>query len=387
MKKILCSMAFLLTTAAVSSAQQNYSDDHQINPHGERVLSKGMVAMDNSGIFVPYEFTRHAVGDNNILIEIMYSGICHSDIHHVHEDWKTESYPLVPGHEIAGWIVRIGKDVAKFKVGDYAGVGCLVNSCGSCEYCLADQEQYCETARVLTYGSPDVFHGGEMTQGGYSNNIVVSEDFAISIPEGADLTKVAPLLCAGITTYSPLMQIGVNAGDKVAIAGFGGLGHMAVQYAVALGAQVTVFDITEEKRQLALDMGASKYANVNDPQQMEGMKNYFNTIISTIPASYDVKMYVDMLAIDGSLAFVGLSANKDVPSIDIATLIFQGRRNLFCSQIGGIKETQEMLDYSVANGIYPMVEIIEPSRIEQAYKDVIDGKVHFRYVIDMSNLN
>ncbi|MCD7963051.1 MAG: NAD(P)-dependent alcohol dehydrogenase [Rikenellaceae bacterium] len=353
--------------------------------HGERVKAKGMAAMNNSGKFAPYEFTRHEVGDNDILIEIMYSGICHSDIHHVYEDWKTEVYPLVPGHEIVGRVIQTGKNVTKFKVGDYAGVGCLVNSCRECRYCEANEEQYCETARVLTYGSSNVFHDGEMTQGGYADNIVVDEDFAISIPENADMEKVAPLLCAGITTYSPLLHVGLKSGDKVGVAGFGGLGHMAVQYAVAMGAEVTVFDITEDKRQFAFDMGVSNYVNVNT-EELDEWRNTFNIIISTVPANYEVKAYVNMLAIDGNLIFVGLPANRDVPNIDIATLIFQGRRNLFGSQIGGIKETQEMLDYSVANNIYPMVEIIEPCRIEQAYKDVIDGKVHFRYVIDMSKL-
>ena len=363
------------------SAQHNH--DHS---HADRVPSKGMAAMDNKGVFAPFQFDRHAVGDNDILIEIMYSGICHSDLHHVMEDWRKETYPLVPGHEMAGRVTQVGKNVTKFKVGDYAGVGCMVNSCGQCEHCKAGEEQYCENGRVLTYGSKDIYHDNEMTQGGYSNNMVVSELFAIKIPENADMKRIAPLLCAGITTYSPIKYTNVKKGDKVGVAGFGGLGHMAVQYAVALGAEVTVFDITEDKRQAAQDMGAVKYVNVNNQQELEGLKNTFNVIISTIPAKYDPRMYVNMLKIDGSLAVVGLPANKDVPSIDLATLVFQGRRKIFGSQIGGIKETQEMIDYSVKNNIYPQVEIIEPSQIAEAYKKVAAGEVHFRYVIDMSKL-
>lgn len=377
MKNILSILALFTMCTFNLSAQHN---------HEHRVPAKGMAAINNAGVFAPLEFDRHPVGDNDILIEIMYSGICHSDIHHVLEDWRKETYPLVPGHEMAGRVTQVGKNVTKFKVGDYAGVGCMVNSCGECDHCKAGEEQYCENGRVLTYGAKDIYHNNEMTQGGYANNMVVSELFAIKIPENADMEKVAPLLCAGITTYSPLKYTNVKKGDKVGVAGFGGLGHMAVKYAVSLGAQVTVFDITESKRQDALDMGAVKYVNVNNPQELEGLNSSLDVIVSTIPTKYDPRMYVNMLKIDGSLAVVGLPANRDTPSIDLSTLVFLSRRKIFGSQIGGIRETQEMLDYSVKNNIYPQVEIIEPSQIEEAYKKVIAGEVHFRYVIDMSKL-
>ncbi|MFV0418366.1 MAG: NAD(P)-dependent alcohol dehydrogenase [Dysgonomonas sp.] len=373
----------IVTAMCIFNLSAQHNHDHS---HGNRVPSKGMAAMNNKGVFALFEFDRHAVGDNDVLIEIMYSGICHSDLHHVLEDWRKETYPLVPGHEMAGRVTQVGKNVTKFKVGDYAGVGCMVNSCGQCEHCKAGEEQYCENGRVLTYGSKDIYHNNEMTQGGYSSNIVVSELFAIKIPENADMKRIAPLLCAGITTYSPIKYTNVKKSDKVGVAGFGGLGHMAVQYAVTLGAEVTVFDITEDKRQAAQDMGAVKYVNVNNSEELEGLKNTFDVIISTIPTKYDPRMYVNMLKIDGSLAVVGLPANKDVPSIDLATLVFQGRRKIFGSQIGGIKETQEMIDYSVKNNIYPQVEIIAPSQITEAYKKVAAGEVHFRYVIDMSKL-
>jgi uncharacterized zinc-type alcohol dehydrogenase-like protein len=222
------------------------------------VPDKGYALFSKDGQFTPYEFERHAVGDNDILIKILYAGICHSDLHRAWGDWREETYPMVPGHEIAGRVVRVGKNVTKFKVGDYAGVGRMVNSCGECENCQRGEEQYCEK-RVFTYASVDHHHDGELAQGGYSDNLVVSEKFAIKIPENAPIEKVAPLFCAGITTYSPIKLTHVTKGDKVAVAGFGGLGHMALQYAVALGAEVTVFDITEEKRQDALDMGAVRY--------------------------------------------------------------------------------------------------------------------------------
>jgi uncharacterized zinc-type alcohol dehydrogenase-like protein len=350
-----------------------------------RVLSKGYALFSKDGKFTPYEFSRQPVGDNDVLIETLYAGICHSDIHHAHEDWRKETYPMVPGHEIAGLVVQVGKNVSKFKVGDYAGVGCLVNSCGECEYCKKGDEQYCDK-RVLTYASKDIFHNNELTQGGYSNNIVVLEKFAIKIPKTAQLEKVAPLLCAGITTYSPLKFTHVKKGDKVAIAGFGGLGHMAVQYAVAFGAEVTVFDITENKRQDALKMGAVKYVNVRNPEELKGLDSSFRVIISTIPAKYDPAMYLKMLKMDGDMVVLGLPAKENTPSVDIGTMIWQARRKIYGSQIGGISETQEMLDYSVANNIYPKVEIIPIQKLDEAYRKVLDGEVRFRYVIDMKSL-
>lgn len=384
MNKIILILVTFLAVSNIASAQHDHN-----HSHGERVSSKGVAAMDNKGHFAAYDFTRHAVGDNDILIDIMYAGICHSDIHTVLGHWgEVMEYPMIPGHEIAGRVVEIGKNVTKFKVGDYAGVGCMVNSCGECKYCLAGQEQYCEKGMIGTYGAADRFHDNEMTQGGYSNNIVVSEDFGILIPQNADMEKVAPPLCAGITTYSPIKKVDVKKGDKVGIAGFGGLGHMAVQYAVALGADVTVFDITEDKRDLAMEMGAKNYVNVNDPKQLEGLKNSFDFILSTIPFDYDLKMYLDMVDLNGDFIIVGVPAFDGSPSIDVTSLVFKGGRNVAGSMIGGIKETQEMIDYSVANNIYPMVQVIDPTaaNVEDAYQNVMGGNVHFRYVIDMSKL-
>ncbi len=354
-----------------------------------RIMSKGLAVNSPDDKFHNYEFTRHAIGDNDVLIEILYSGICHSDLHQVHGDWMPGSYPMVPGHEIAGRVAAVGKNVTKFKIGDFAGVGCMVNSCGECEHCKGGEEMFCDERKtVYTYNSRDVFHGGEITMGGYSNNIVVDERFVVKIPEGADLKRVAPLLCAGITTYSPIMFSHVGKGDKVGVAGFGGLGHMAVQYAVSLGAEVTVFDISEEKREDALRMGAVRYVNVNNPEEQRGLNNTMDFIISTIPAHYEPLMYVSMLKKDGELAIVGLPANSECPSISIGVLPYMANRKIYGSLIGGMKETQEMVDYSVEHGIYPEVEVIpaDGAAVDEAYRKVAAGEVKFRYVIDMKTM-
>ncbi len=353
-----------------------------------RIPAKGFAVFEERGHFQPYNFSRHAVGDNDIQIDILYAGICHSDLHHVFADWGAEEYPMVPGHEIAGRVVAVGKNVTRFKVGDYAGIGCMIGSCRHCYACEHDLEQYCEEGAVMTYHGIDRFNGNEHTQGGYSDTYVVAEDFTIRIPENADIAKVAPLLCAGITSYSPIMQAGVKSGNKVGIAGFGGLGHMGVQYAISLGAEVTVFDITEDKREDAMRMGASRYVNVNNPEDLKGLDRTFDFILSTIPANYDLTMYMKMLKLNGQFGIVGLPAFRNMPSLSVADLIFQGSRKVFGSQIGGIKETQEMLDYSVEHNIYPVVEIIKANgeEIDKAYQNVLDGKVKFRYVIDMRTM-
>ena len=356
----------------------------QTNADG-RIKSRGFAAVSANMDFKYYEFTRHAVGSNDVLIEILYAGICHSDIHMV--EGKSSSTPLVVGHEIAGRVIQVGSAVTKFKVGDFAGVGCMVNSCGECESCLDNLEQYCLDRAVFTYGSRDRFHNNEITQGGYSDNIVVSEDFAILIPDDAELDKIAPLLCAGITTYSPIKTMSVQKEEKIGIAGFGGLGSMAVKYAVKLGAEVTVFDITEDKRQDALNMGAIRYVNVNNPEDLKNLNNTLNYVISTIPAYYDVNMYMSMLKRGGTMCILGLPRTSKMPTL-IAMVGQHGSKKLFGSLIGGIKETQEMLNFSIENNIYPTVEIIkaDAQTISEAYRKVIDGKVKFRYVIDMRTM-
>lgn len=358
----------------------------------ERIPSKGFAVFSATDSFHTYEFTRHAVGDNDILIETLYAGICHSDLHAAWDEHTAHGingiYPMVPGHEIAGRVVKVGKNVTKFKVGDYAGVGCMVNSCEHCAFCDMDKEQFCENGTTFTYNSIDRYHDNEPAMGGYSNNIVVSEKFAIKIPADADMKRVAPLLCAGVTTWSPIHFSQVKKGDKVAVAGYGGLGHMAVQYLVTLGAEVTVFDVSEEKRADAFRMGARHYVNVNHAEEMKDHDNSFDFIISTIPAEYSPLIYARMLKYGkGEMAIVG---QPETATINVADLAMGGaaNRKIYGSLIGGIKETQEMLDYSVEHNIYPEVEVIkaEASEIDKAYRNVQDGKVKFRYVIDMSTL-
>ena len=340
MKKIL----FILTAIIMCT---------HVSAQDGRISSQGYAVFSKDGGFQPYEFTRHAVGEHDILIRTLYCGICHSDIHQARSDWREETYPIVPGHEIVGEVVQVGSGVTRFKVGDIAGVGCMVNACRHCEYCENDQEQYCMEGRVLTYSDKDLYHDNEITRGGYSTNMVVDESFAIRVPKDAPLEKVGPLMCAGITTWSPIMQCGIKAGDKVGVAGFGGLGHMAV--------------------------------NVTREEEMQGLDNTLRFILSTIPASYDPMMYINILKVGGTLAVVGMPAVKDAPQINITAL---QNRYLTTSIIGGIKETQEVVDYSVAHGIYPETVVIpaDASAIDKAYRDVVDGKVKFRYVIDLKTI-
>lgn len=372
----------LLLLITVTTALQTLNAQHG------RIATKGFAKMSKDGNFQSYNFSRHAIGDNDVLIDILYAGICHSDIHTAKGEWGPIDYPIVPGHEIAGRVSAIGKNVTKFKVGDYAGVGCMINSCGTCEYCKQGLEQYCLKGNVGTYASKDFFHENEITQGGYSNKIVLTEKFAIKIPKNADIAKVAPLLCAGVTTYAPIVNKQVKVGDTIAVAGFGGLGHMAVQYAVKLGAKVTVFDVTEDKRADAFKMGAVKYVNVNKPEELKGLDNTYKVIISTIPAKYDLNMYLKMLKLTGDLVILGFPAINNLPTITSGDILFAGRRKISGSLIGSIKETQDMIDYSIANNIYPQVEILEPipSTIDEAYIKVVAGEARYRYVIDLTKL-
>jgi uncharacterized zinc-type alcohol dehydrogenase-like protein len=345
------------------------------------IPATGYAMLSKDSKFTPIEFTRHSVGDNDILIEILYSGICHSDIHTAKDEWGGTSYPCIPGHEIAGQVIAVGKNVTKFKIGDYAGVGCMVNSCGECEACKASQEQFCQQGKtVYTYNCPDFFHGGKITFGGYSSNIVVSQKFAIKFRANAPLDKVAPLLCAGITTYSPLKFSKIKAGDKVGVAGFGGLGMMALKYAVKMGAQVSVFARNENKKADALALGATSFYTNTDKNIVN---ERFDLIISTIPTSYDVTAYIDLLKFGGELAIVGLPPYKEAPSVSIIDLVHKAGKKIYGSLIGGIKETQEMLDFSLENEIYPETILITPNQIDEAYEKLTNGSGQFRYVIDM----
>ncbi|EKR6217334.1 NAD(P)-dependent alcohol dehydrogenase [Campylobacter coli] len=355
--------------------------DSKIFLENGRIQSKGYAMLSKDAKFTPFEFTRHAVGDNDILIKILYAGICHSDIHTARSEWGEAVYPCVPGHEIAGEVIAVGKNVSKFKVGDYAGVGCMVNSCGECEACKKSQEQFCEKGQTIyTYNSCDIFHDNENTYGGYSNNIVVSEKFAVYVPKDAPMEKVAPLLCAGITTYSPLKFSNIKAGSSVAVAGFGGLGMMAVKYAVKMGAKVSVFARNENKKADALAMGVSSFYTSTDKN---AVKERFDLIISTIPTPYDPSAYMDLLKFGGEMAIAGLPPHEVAPSISVITFVHKAGKKVYGSLIGGIAETQEMLDFSLKHKIYPETELITSKDIDKAYENLTSGKAKFRYVIDM----
>ncbi len=356
-----------------------------INVSAQRIPAKGFAVMKRGFDFSEYEFTRREVGDNDIEVKIMYAAICHSDLHEANEDWYEGHFPFVPGHENVGKVVRVGKNVTRFKVGDYAGVGPSVNACRKCAQCLAGRDNYCEKM-ISCYNSVDYYHGDEITQGGYSDVYVLDADFAYKIPKNADLKRTGPLLCAGVTTWVPLHKLTkVKKGDKIAVAGFGGLGHMAMKYALELGAEVTVFDISETKRQVALKMGAVKYVNVNHEHEMQGMEDHFDLIISTIPSSYSLATYLRMVKYGGSLCVLGAPANKDMPNLEFYDMMWNGGKKVFFSMDGSVADTQECIDYSVRHKIYPDVEIIpaNANAISDAYRKVKDGKVKFRYVIDM----
>lgn len=353
----------------------------------ERIRCRGLAVVDSAFTFEPYEFTRHALDDNEIEVEMLYAAICHSDLHEARADWYEAHYPFVPGHENVGRVIKVGENVTKFKVGDYAGIGPSVNSCRECWYCLNGHDNYCQRM-VSCYNSNDYYHN-EITQGGTSNIITCVEDFALHIPEGADIQRIAPLMCAGVTTWVPLHQMAnIKQGDKVAVAGFGGLGHLAVKYALDLGCQVTVFDITEDKRQDALRMGAEKYVNVTDSAQLAGLDNTFHLVITTIPTNYDLMMYMRMVRFGGELCILGAPATKDMPTIGFTDMMWNGSKKLFFSMDGSVEQIQQCLDYSVAHGIYPDVEVIPatPEAMKRAYQNVRDGKVKFRYVVDMKTL-
>lgn len=320
---------------------------------------------------------RRELGPNDILIDIVFAGICHSDIHTVRGDWGPQSYPLAPGHEIAGTVAAIGADVTKHSVGDRVGVGCLVNSCGECRNCQRGDEQFCSNGAVFTYGSVD--RDGTITQGGYSEQVVVTESFAVRIPDALELDVAAPLLCAGITTYSPLRHWNVGPGTRVAVVGLGGLGHMGVQIAHALGAEVTVLSQTLSKKDDGLRLGADHYYATSDPDTFRSLRGSFDVILNTVSAVVDLRAYLGLLDVGGSMVCVGAPAEP--LSVNVSSLI-GGRRSLAGSNIGGIAETQEMLDFCAEHGIASEIEVISAAQINEAYERVLASDVRYRFVID-----
>ncbi|WP_461172605.1 NAD(P)-dependent alcohol dehydrogenase [Arthrobacter sp. Z1-9] len=324
---------------------------------------------------------RREVGPHDVLIEIKFAGICHSDIHTVRGDWGPQQYPLVPGHEIAGVVTEVGSAVTKHAVGDRVGVGCMVNSCRECANCLKGEEQYCLAGNVGTYGAVD--RDGTITQGGYSSHVVVTEDFVVRIPEGIELDAAAPLLCAGITTFSPLRHWGAGPGKKVAVVGLGGLGHMAVKLAAAMGAEVTVLSQSLKKQEDGLRLGAGSYYATSDPATFEKLAGTFDLIINTVSASIDISSYLQLLTLDGALVNVGAPAE---PLPVNAFALIMGRRSFAGSMIGGIRETQEMLDFCAEHGIGAEIEVIPAEKINDAYERVLASDVRYRFVIDTATL-
>lgn len=324
---------------------------------------------------------RRDLRPQDILIDIKYSGICHSDIHSAYDEWGGGIFPMVPGHEIAGIVEAVGSEVSKYKVGDRVGVGCFVDSCGECEYCLNGDEQYCTKGVVQTYNNLD--YDGNPTYGGYSQKIVVKERFVVRIPDSLGLDVASPLLCAGITTYSPLKHWNAGPGKKVAIVGMGGLGHMAIQYAHALGAEVTVLSRSMDKKDEALRFGADHYYATGDAETFKTLAGRFDLILNTVSANLNVDAYLSLLRIDGTMVNVGAPAEPN--QFSVFSLIM-GRRSIAGSLVGGIAETQEMLDFSAEHGVVPQIEVISADQVDEAYDRVLRSDVRYRFVIDVATL-
>lgn len=335
----------------------------------------------------PFDLERREPGPHDVQIEILFCGICHSDIHTARNEWKGTVYPVVPGHEIVGKITKIGKDVKDFKVGEIAAVGCLVDSCRTCKSCKENLEQYCEKGMTLTYNSPDKHSNGKMTYGGYSERIVVDEKFVLHVPKAfteKDLPGVAPLLCAGITTYSPLKHWKIGKGSRIGVVGLGGLGHMAIKFAHAMGAHVVLFTTSPGKTEDAKKLGADEVVVSKNPAEMKKHVRSLDFIINTVAASHNLDAYTELLKRDGTMCLIGAPEHPH-PSPSVTNLIFC-RRSIGGSLIGGLKETQEMLDFCAKHHITSDVEIIPIQKVNEAYDRVLKSDVKYRFVIDMASL-
>ncbi|MGE5493262.1 MAG: NAD(P)-dependent alcohol dehydrogenase [Actinomycetota bacterium] len=347
------------------------------------IKAKAYAAQDARSALAPFEIERRTPGAEDVQIEILYCGVCHSDLHTARNEWKSTLYPSVPGHEIVGRVVAVGDKVKNFKVGDLAGVGCMVDSCGHCASCEEGEEQYCENGFTGTYNGP-VF-GGENTYGGYSQTIVVKESFVLHIKHDLkDLAAVAPLLCAGITTYSPLRHWKVGSGMKVGIVGLGGLGHMGVKIAHALGAHVVLFTTSPKKIEDGKRLGADEVCVSTDPDQMAARSGTLDFILNTVAAPHQLDPYLQLLKRDGTMTLVGAPADPH-PASEVFNLIFK-RRSLAGSLIGGIRETQEMLDFCAQHGLLSDIEVIPMDYINTAYERMLKSDVKYRFVIDMATI-
>jgi uncharacterized zinc-type alcohol dehydrogenase-like protein len=329
----------------------------------------------------PYTIARRDPGPHDVLIDILYCGVCHSDIHQARDEWGGSIFPMVPGHEIVGTVAKLGGQVSQWQVGDTVGVGCFVDSCRVCEACRDGEEQFCEKGMSVTYNGYEQ-DGKTPTHGGYSTRITVNEDYVLRIPPGLPLARVAPLLCAGITTYSPLKRFGAKAGDNVAILGLGGLGHMGVKIAKAMGAKVTVLSHSANKRDAAIALGADDFVDTSDQEAFRKNAKRFDFILDTVSARHDYNAYLELLKRDGTMVLVGI---PDPIPLAAGSLVMQ-RRHLAGSLIGGIRETQEMLDFCAKHGVLSDVEVIPIQRINEAYERVLKSDVRYRFVIDLASL-
>jgi len=345
------------------------------------IQAKGYAAQDANSGLAPWNFERRELGPHDVQFDIQFCGVCHSDLHRIKDEWGGSIFPMVPGHEMVGKVVNIGSHVTKFKIGDIAGTGCLVDSCQTCDNCKDGLEQYCLNGSTETYNS--IGEDGSPTYGGYSNTIVVKDDFVLHVSDKLPLAAVAPLLCAGITTYSPLRHWKVGKGHKLAVLGLGGLGHMAVKFGVAFGAEVTVLSTSADKEADARKLGAHHFVVTKDPEQVKAVTASFDFILDTVSAPHDLNMYLSLLATNGVHICVGAPPTPHEVS---AFSLIGGRRSVVGSLIGGLPETQEMLDFCAERGIVSEIEIIDMKSIDTAYERMLKGDVRYRFVIDMATL-
>jgi alcohol dehydrogenase (NADP+) len=346
------------------------------------ITTKGYAAQSATSKLAPWKFERREAGPHDVQFDILFCGVCHSDLHQIRDEWGGSVFPMVPGHEIVGRMVRVGNQVKKFKVGDLAGTGCLVDSCRTCEHCRKGLEQYCLKGSSLTYNGHEQ-DGTTPTYGGYSGTIVVHEDFVLHVSEQQNLAAVAPLLCAGITTYSPLRHWKVGKGHRLAVLGLGGLGHMAIKFGVAFGAEVTVLSTSPAKKSDARNLGAHNFITTGDDKQLKSVEGYFDFILDTVSAQHDLNLYLPLLRLDGTHICVGV---PPAPHEIQAFNLLLGRRSVAGSVIGGLPETQEMLDYCAKHNIVSDIEVIDIKNIEPAFDRMVKSDVRYRFVIDMATL-
>ena len=341
----------------------------------------GYAALKAADKLSPFDFERRSLGPKDVLIDIKYCGVCHSDIHYVNNDWGVSVYPMVPGHEIVGIVAEVGSEVEKFRVGDRVGVGCISDSCGKCEPCIRGEEQYCEKVPIRTYNAVD--KAGNLTYGGFSNCIVVKEEFALKIPANLDLAAAAPLLCAGITTYSPMRHWKIGPKHNVGVVGLGGTGHLALKFARSFGAHVVQFTTSPEKVQDALRLGAHEVVLSTDEQAMKAQSSRFDLILDTVAAPHNIDALLSLLKVNGTMVLIGMTGK---PVTITSKILNWGRRSLAGSLFGGIKETQEMLNYCADHNITSDIELIPIQKVNEAFERTLKGDAKYRFVIDMATL-